>query len=242
MFEMKRNSSVLLTLIILVFSLTACSQEKENIVEEQIKESTATEDLSGETTISDEMEASDIDKETIEQLDDDLFTSFLAGKVEAWDANNDMMYYIADLLEDSEGLYLYFDIDGDGKDELHIRTHKYYSIVKDMEGILAVIYDGSSYEYPIKEENLLGILYYRPGGAPTNEIYQYRVFDSQGEIQDIITFEWYDSNENVSMDEKDLYLLDNEEVSKQNWEEKTRLYRKANVSLEKWQDWSVYPE
>ncbi len=61
-----------------------------------------------------------------------------------------------------------FDIDSDGVKELHLRNGFYY-ILKEKEGKLTTLYEGTAaYDEPV--EAMSGILHYREGGAPYNEV------------------------------------------------------------------------
>ncbi len=168
-----------------------------------------------------------------EGSDHAVFAAFLEGKLQAVNADNEE-YFVTDLLENAEGKYLYCDIDGDGFDELHLRSDKNYYIINDKEGILHVIYEGTAYEYPVYQDELQGILYFRQGGAPGHESYQFYRFDSQGQVQALLEFEWYDLNENGTMDTEDVYLLNQEEIKEEEWKEETQVYREIPVSLKNW--------
>lgn len=162
-----------------------------------------------------------------------VFATFLGGKLHAVNAENKECS-VTDLLENAEGKYLYCDIDGDGFDELHLRSEQNYYIIKNEEGSLYVLYEGTAYEYPVEQDELRGILYFRRGGAPEHESYQFYVLDSQGQVQETLEFEWYDANENDTMDAGDIYLLNQEEIKEKKWKEETQMYREVPVGLEKW--------
>ena len=164
-----------------------------------------------------------------------IFVAFLEGKLHAVNAEN-RECSVTDLLENAEGKYLYWEIDGDGLEELHLRSEQNYYIIKNEEGSLHVIYEGTAYEYPVDQDELRGILYFRPGGAPTHERYPFPLFDSQGQVQEPLEFEWYDANENDTMDAGDIYLLNQEEIKEKKWKEETQMYREVPVGLEKWSD------
>ena len=69
------------------------------------------------------------------------------------------------------------DIDSDGVKELHIRNGFYY-ILKEKEGKLTIIYEGTSYDHPV--EAMSGILFYRDEGAPYHEVYRFTKFQKDG--------------------------------------------------------------
>ncbi len=171
-------------------------------------------------------------------MNNEVYESFLRSEIPVMKTDN-KYYWIKDLLENAEGKYLYCDIDGDDIDELHVKSDKVYFIIKKQKDGLQVLYEGSCYEEPINQNGLRGVLYFRKGGAPTHDSYQYYSMDSEGVNQNILEFEWYDENENELMDSEDIYLFNNENMEEEEWKEKTRLYRKNVGITQEWYKWEI---
>lgn len=115
--------------------------------------------------------------------------------------------------------YTLSDLDKDGTDELFVLAGPSAYVVKNESGAFKVIYDGCGYEKPISTDDFTGVLYYRPGQAPLNEIYMFTEF-SEGEKTGKSYASWYDDNENNVMDKEDVFFLDSEdevEVSMEDW-------------------------
>ena len=153
-----------------------------------------------------------------DQVKGDPFEAFLKGEksVDTLDGNS------AALSELSYGYdvnYTYMDIDKDGEDELFVLAGPEAYVIENVGGDLELIYDGCGYERPINTEDLTGVLYYRPGQAPLNEIYMFTEF-SGDEKSEKFYASWYDDNANDQMDEGDIFFLDDEDevgVSMDEW-------------------------
>ena len=106
--------------------------------------------------------------------------------------------------------------------ELHIRNGFYY-ILKEKEGKLTIIYEGTSYDHPV--EAMSGILFYRDEGAPYHEVYRFTKFQKDGTMVEEPTYECYDRNEDGEIGVEDVYLKDGVEQDRTAWEKETEIYR-----------------
>lgn len=118
--------------------------------------------------------------------------------------------------------YAFFDCDGDGFVELHVRTQMDYYIVDCKDGELYFW----KYLYPNTEVlNNGDFLYLHIGGAPLHYDYKYFVVNQEGEDIWSINFSCYDDNTDGQFDEKDLYILEGTDVlSYEEWEEMKNKY------------------
>jgi hypothetical protein len=78
------------------------------------------------------------------------------------------------------------------------------------------------------------IFYTRVGAGPPHMTYQYEEFDFWGNIVFHVDFEKYDDNMDDIYDDRDLYIFDGEEVSKEEWDALTEKYLSASTDLIKW--------
>jgi hypothetical protein len=116
------------------------------------------------------------DRKVAEKITEEEYQRFLDGEVPAMKENG-KTYFLEDLFgEDVSDVETFLsDIDGDGVKELHIRNGFYY-ILKEKKGKLTILYEGTAtYDEPV--EAMSGILYYREGGAPYNEVYYFTRFE-----------------------------------------------------------------
>lgn len=165
-----------------------------------------------------------------------IYQDFLRGKITVI-KNDNQKCMIKDLFSSHEVLYTFCDIDEDSYKELHIKADNKYYVIKYLGSSLRIIYEGTEYEWPINMNNLTGIIYYRRGGAPLHDTYQFIAFEASGRIKAEIPFEWYDENKNKIMDEEDVYLYDNKIENKDKWEEITEIYR-FNYTIISKKEWS----
>lgn len=167
----------------------------------------------------------------------EIYEEFLEGNRFVYDEETGEEEDIYTLAEAENGTYLYRDINGDMVEELHVKSDRYYYVLQAEGDKLEVLYSGTTYEYPVNEGDLIGVLYYRMGDAPKHETYEFHTFGLLGETGESAGFEWYDSNENEEMDVEDLYLFDDNETDMGDWLELTRVYRDLDVENEVWGTW-----
>ena len=162
-------------------------------------------------------------RKVAEKITEKEYQRFLDGEVPAMKENG-KTYFLEDLFgEDVSDVETFLsDIDGDGVKELHIRNGFYY-ILKEKEGKLTIIYEGTSYDHPV--EAMSGILFYRDEGAPYHEVYRFTKFQKDGTMVEEPTYECYDRNEDGEIGVEDLYLKDGVEQDRTAWEKETEIYR-----------------
>ncbi len=131
------------------------------------------------------------------------------------------------LNESGEWYYACADVNNDGVNEIAVWPQYaggfYLLDVKRKE----IIYSGCTWENLLDYNGYKGISYHRPGGAPTNNQYKYISFDENNETSEFY-WAWYDGDENMvfndELDEHDLFLVNDAEVSYDNWVEQTSQY------------------
>jgi len=124
--------------------------------------------------------------------------------------------------------YALFDMNGDGIPELHVRSVADYYIFTYKDDKVVLWYVDVAYSYPL---NNGAVLYMRPGGGPTHISYQYTLFNFYGEEIYQITFIKYDENYN---EEEAMFLFDDVELSKEDWDLLTERYFSIESDLIEW--------
>ena len=162
-------------------------------------------------------------RKVAEKITEEEYQCFLDGEVPAMKESG-KTYFLDDLFwEDVSDVETFLsDIDSDGVKELHIRNGFYY-ILKEKEGKLTIIYEGTSYDHPV--EAMSGILFYRDEGAPYHEVYRFTKFQKDGTMVEEPTYECYDRNEDGEIGVEDVYLKDGVEQDRTAWEKETEIYR-----------------
>ena len=162
-------------------------------------------------------------RKVAEKITEEEYQRFLDGEVPAMKESG-KTYFLEDLFwEDVSDVETFLsDIDSDGVKELHIRNGFYY-ILKEKEGKLTIIYEGTSYDHPV--EAMSGILFYRDEGAPYHEVYRFTKFQKDGTMVEEPTYECYHRNEHGEIGVEDVYLKDGVEQDRTAWEKETEIYR-----------------
>lgn len=117
--------------------------------------------------------------------------------------------------------YVYFDSDKDGLKELHVKSARYYYIIKYENGNLMIWKQLSPDWEPLDNG---AFLEERIFSAPTYTVYSYSVVDCNGNDAFEINFGTYDSNYNGIQDENDEYYFDGLKVEKNTWDTLTNRY------------------
>lgn len=146
--------------------------------------------------------------EDFTDLGESVYEEFLAGNSLVYDEETGEKEDIYTLVEAENGTYLYCDINGDMIEELHVKSDRDYYALQAEGSKLEILYSGTVYEYPVNEDDIIGVLYYRLGDAPKHDTYEFHTFGLLGETGESVSFEGYDNNENGEMDEEDIYLYD----------------------------------
>ena len=186
-------------LLLCLYMLTACSSKSEVATQAEKKE------------IKNEV------SQIVSSEEDYSYEDILSGKI-GFETESGVVN-IDDIDFMSDKLYKYIDVDSDGEDELCIKGRIDLYVIKECDGVFKEIYRGCGYDNPINTSDYQGIFYYRPGGAPDNQVYMFTEISS-GEVKEKVYAAWYDTNENGDMDGDDWYFLDEEEeksVSKEEW-------------------------
>lgn len=99
--------------------------------------------------------------------------------------------------------YCFLDIDGDGREELHIRDDVMYYVIKAGDGILQIFYDGRWVYEPVITDEVCGILHYN--NKYNSETIEYITIGADGSTESDGEFHWNDENKNGIMDEEDYF-------------------------------------
>lgn len=110
---------------------------------------------------------------------------------------------IAGLFWDNDIEYCFYDIDGDGVEELHIKDSVAYYAVKVCDDLPQILFEGWWGHEPVVFDGQCGILYYYRGYG--DERIQFMTVDAEGVTKKDGEFYWSDGNRNGSMDEKDYF-------------------------------------
>lgn len=167
---------------------------------------------------------------------ENLYQHFLANEVAALDETE--KYFREYLLRDVDTqayTYTYLDMTGDGVPELCVRQYPqmYFFTVKNGE-ISHWYTEDNSY---VKLLNNGDLLFERHGGAPTHINYEYYELDENANIQRKATFSWWDGGTiEIGKVYPDTYIFDDKEVTKEEYEEKTRPYLSIGCNELVWYD------
>ncbi len=169
------------------------------------------------------------------------YDNFLAGSINAQDLKHEISdgtVTIKDIsLEpDLKTYYALFDMNGDGIPELHLRPAEggSYVIFTYFDGQIVLWHNGTDYESPL---NNGAILYERDGAAPTHINYYYLVLDSNGNEISKVYFSKYHSTDKSGSTESadyDVFMFENKEVSKDEWDSLTNEYLLISSDLIIW--------
>lgn len=171
------------------------------------------------------------------------YDNFLAGSINAQDLKHEISDGVVTIKDislepDLKTYYALFDMNGDGIPELHLRpiTGGSYAIFTYDNGQIALWHDGPDYESPL---NNGAILYERDGAAPTHINYYYLVLDSDGNQTSKVYFSKYHSVNESDLTESpdyDVFMLEDKEVSKDEWNSLTNEYLTNSSDLIIWKD------
>lgn len=254
-----RNTLFLLLSTIFVFSLNACGQSSSTtsttadtvpVSSELIKvNSEQPSDSSSAQTSA--VELSSKSNESSSKSNDSpaseealaAYKKFLAGSINAQDLKqeiSDGVVKIKDIsLEpDFKTYYALFDMNGDGIPELHLRpvVGGSYLIFTYLDGQIVLWHSGPDYESPL---NNGAILYERDGAAPTHINYYYLVLDSNGNETSKVNFSKYHSVDESGKTESadyDVFMMEDKEVSKEEWNSLTKDYLSNSSDLIVWKE------
>lgn len=176
--------------------------------------------------------AKNVDKDIIQNCLD-RYNKFLNGEISASSEDKiriDDIFY----LNENYNRFTFFDSNHNGIPELHLKSMRNYIIIECINDNLKEIYTGTGYETLL---NNGGILYTRIGEAPEHTSYVYTELNSDNNISRI-TFGKY----NLMNDKKDddLYFYEDVEVTKSEFDKKTKNYLNINSDLIIWSDYWMF--
>ncbi|MDL2301222.1 hypothetical protein LJC58_02585 [Lachnospiraceae bacterium OttesenSCG-928-D06] len=163
------------------------------------------------------------------------YEDFLYGRIDAKSDDNSInineIFWFDDKERAKYNQYALFDMNGDGLPEFHVRSVDVYDIFTYQDGNVTLWHSDVSYSYPL---NNGAILYTRNSGAPTHIDYAYTFFDFYGKEIYKIYFSVYDSTNESNYNENALFIFDEVELSKENWDSLTERYFSVGSDLIKW--------
>lgn len=111
--------------------------------------------------------------------------------------------YIRELFWDNDIEYCYFDIDGDGREELHIRDSCVYYAIKVQNQTPQILHEGWWMSEPVRTDTLCGVLFHKTGYH--SEFIGFITIDADGNKDSTGSYYWYDANKNGIIDETDTF-------------------------------------
>ena len=112
---------------------------------------------------------------------------------------------ITELFWDNDIEYCFYDIDGDGVEELHVKDSVAYYAVKVCNSLPQILFEGWWGHEPVALDGQCGILHYDRGYG--SEWVEFMTVDADGETKSEGEFYWSDENRNGDMDEKDHFTV-----------------------------------
>ena len=156
-----------------------------------------------------------------------LYQQFMDGNLLAVDKDGEAKplsaYFEWVWADREEYSYTYIDMTGDGVEELciHQSPSMCFFTVKDGE----LYFWHGEYTLYTRLLNNGAFLWERHGGAPTHIRYEYKELDADAKVKHSVTFAWYDgATVEPEKTYPDTYLFDEQEVSKEEYEERTKTY------------------
>lgn len=122
---------------------------------------------------------------------------------------------------ESELSYGFCDRDGDGTEELIMKTSRHYYIFQYEYGQVHLWHMTASGTTLLRDGAFLFVYL---GDDPQHTEYQYYTLDQDGQENMCITFSHYDNNGNGTYEEEDTFYFENEEVTRETWTELTAPY------------------
>ena len=172
------------------------------------------------------------------------YNEFLKGSINAQDPNERIRLNgtvnIKDIIlgPDLPTYYAFFDMNGDGIPELHLRPvdSAMYEIFTYRNGQVVAWHGGPDWESPLSNG---AILYERPGGAPTHTNYIYTVLDFNGNVISEVSFAKYHSVENGGTSESaddEIFTFGDKDVTKDEWDSLTKEYLSVTPAQIQWNE------
>ncbi len=196
-----------LLFFLLLVCLTGCEKEEKErtlTVDERIR----IEDNEITAEEADIEEKGDLESEgrndTDSHLDTmEIYERFLNGELTVtWEKEQ---VPIAELFWDNDIEYCFYDIDGDGVEELHIRDSVVYYAVKARGSLPQILFEGWWGHEPVVWDGQCGILHYDQGYG--SEWTEFMTVHADGGTKTEGMFYWSDENRNGNMDEKDHFSV-----------------------------------
>ena len=127
--------------------------------------------------------------------------------------------------------YALLDLDKDGLKELHVKSARYYYILKYKDNNLIIWTQLSPYSEPL---NNGAFLEHRVFSAPSYKVYSYSMLDGNGSEIFELNFGTYDINYNGVQDHEDEYYFEGEKIEKDMWDRLTDKYLSVGSDKIEW--------
>lgn len=170
--------------------------------------------------------------EPVEYIINPLFNSFLKGSIDAFDKDGNQIT-ISEFHSNTSRKYAEFDMNGDNISELCIKTPTALTIFEIQNEKLLLWREDSPYCTIL---NNSAILHKRHGAAPEHNTYIYYEADSEGNTIYEISFEKYESTYVDDIYYPELYIVNNQEVSETEYNNKTKAILNIQDNLINWYD------
>ena len=167
-----------------------------------------------------------------------LYKQFMSGEITAIDENGEEKAfdsYVLDASADDGYTYTFYDMTGDGGVEVIIKKYPEIYFFTEKDGNIYHWYtDTKAYSTLL---NNGALLYERKGAGPTHTDYEYYELDENAKVKFSVTFSQYDQT--TAEDGKiypDTYFLNEQEVTKEEYEAKTKDYLLVGSDKIVWYD------
>lgn len=232
-----RSGCIILYLGLITVLFTGCKKEvgvdASGITENAQNDRAHTEN--DEIVVQEPVTLSDTENENPSIGITEIYENFLSGELTV--EHEEEQVHINELFWDNDIEYCFWDIDGDGNEELHIKDSVVYYAIKVSDDTPQIYFEGWWGYEPVVTDGLCGILHYYCGYG--SELIQYITIGVDGSRKSDGEYHWYDANKNVMMDEGDSYigLIGYEEIDMQQYVRyrEEQLAKQAENELE-WTD------
>ena len=236
---MKKFILLLLTLSTILTLFSSCENDDiPKSTTESISLSQSTSNTEQITTVEDNSENTYNDALT-------EYNKFLKGEINATDPSYEEnrgvnIININDICSKNNEVtfteYAFFDMNGDGILELHLRPTENsvcYSIFTYQNGQVILWYRTTHYCYPLNNGT---IFYERLGGGPTHTNYRYIILDFYGNVLYELDFYQYDEVIEENIKYNAIYNFDGVDVTKETWEALTERFFAIKSDLIVWKN------
>lgn len=154
-----------------------------------------------------------VKNEEVRVGNEEIYEGFLSGEISL--EKEEEQVCISDLFWDNDIEYCFWDIDGDGSEELHIRDSSVYYAVKVKDQRPQIIFEGWWDYEPVATDEGCGILYYNHRYG--REYIKFIRLNPDGSIKSDGEYFWGDDNLNGEVDEEDSVSVNFEDIDRKQY-------------------------